>query len=155
MSYKENFCDKAITRNTTIDIVKAAGIILMVWGHAADPFKHWIYLFHMAVFFIASGMLWDDMRVTDLHKCKAFILKKIKSLWFPFVLCNVFFNFIHNLLLETGIYPDNPCFLKTVKGANNYLQEYRTVSETCKAILKNLVFKDFIPDSLLPVHKRK
>ncbi|MFG6328327.1 MAG: acyltransferase [Lachnospiraceae bacterium] len=131
---------KTITRNTTIDIIKGICIILMVWGHAAGPFKHWIYLFHMAVFFIASGVLWDDMRVIDLHKCKVFVLKKIKSLWLPFVLCNALFNLIHNFLLETGIYSDNPQFLKMVTGPNNYLQPYRTVSATCKEIIKNLLF---------------
>ncbi len=93
----------------------------MVWGHAAGPFKHWIYLFHMAVFFIASGILWDDSRVSDLHKCKSFIIRKLKSLWLPFVLCNSFFNLMHNFLLKTGSYSDNPDFAKVVKRANNHL----------------------------------
>lgn len=128
------------TRNTNIDIIKGICIILMVWGHAAGPFKHWIYLFHMAVFFIASGILWDDMRVSDLQKCKAFMLKKLKSLWLPFVLCNAIFNLIHNFFLETGIYSDNPKFLRMVTGAYNYLQTYRNAGETCKEIIKNLFF---------------
>lgn len=127
-------------RNTNIDIIKGICIILMVWGHAAGPFKHWIYLFHMAVFFIASGILWDDMRVSDLHKCKVFLLKKIKSLWLPFVLCNAVFNVMHNFFLGMGIYSDNPRFLKIVTGANNYLQTYRNAGETCKEIIKNLFF---------------
>ena len=42
-------------RNVHIDIIKGIGIILMVYGHAAAPFKHFIYLFHMAIFFMASG----------------------------------------------------------------------------------------------------
>ena len=128
------------TRNTNIDIIKGICIILMVWGHAAGPFKHWIYLFHMAVFFIASGILWDDMRVSDLQKCKVFMLKKIKSLWLPFVLCNAVFNLIHNFFLQTGIYSNNPKFLKMVTGANNCLQTYRNANEICKEIIKNIFF---------------
>lgn len=132
------------TRNTNIDIIKGICIILMVWGHAAGPFKHWIYLFHMAVFFIASGILWDDMRVSDLQKCKVFMLKKIKSLWLPFVLCNAVFNLIHNFFLQTGIYSNNPKFLKMVTGANNCLQTYRNANEICKEIIKNIFFAAFI-----------
>lgn len=137
---EEDCQNKAVMRDTSIDIIKGICIILMVWGHASGPFKHWIYLFHMAVFFIASGILWDDMRVTDLHKCRTFILKKMRSLWLPFVLCNAFFNLLHNVFLETGIYSDNPGFIKMVTGANNYLQEYRTVYETCTEVFKNLLF---------------
>ncbi len=140
MLHNDNYHNEVTTRNTTIDFIKGCCIIFMVWGHAAGPFKHWIYLFHIAVFFIASGILWDDSRVSDLHKCKSFIIRKLKSIWLPFVLCNSFFNLIHNFLLKTGIYSDNPDFAKLVKQANNYLQEYRTVPETCKAILKNLFF---------------
>lgn len=42
-------------RNINIDIIKGIGIILMVGGHCGMPFTHFIYLFHMAIFFMASG----------------------------------------------------------------------------------------------------
>lgn len=138
--YERSCHDNNIMRDVSIDIIKGICIIFMVWGHAAGPFKHWIYLFHMAVFFIASGILWDDMRVTDIHRCRTFILRKIRSLWLPFVLCNALFNLVHNLFLEIGIYSDNPMFIKMAAGANNYLQEYRTASEICIEIIKNLFF---------------
>ena len=35
-----------------LDILKAIAIICMVAGHAGAPFTHFIYLFHMAVFFM-------------------------------------------------------------------------------------------------------
>ena len=44
-------------RDSTIDILKGIGIILVVLGHADFPFRDWVYLFHMALFFITSGYL--------------------------------------------------------------------------------------------------
>jgi len=127
-------------RDTSIDAVKGIGIIFMVWGHAYGPFKHWIYLFHMAIFFIASGILWDDKKADDIRKCKEFFIKKMKTLWLPFVLCNGFFNLMHNLFLKTGIYTDNVKLTELVKGSGNYVQKYRGEGETFVAILKNFFF---------------
>ena len=45
------------SRIEEIDIVKAIGIICMVLGHADFPGTRFVYLFHMAVFFIASVYL--------------------------------------------------------------------------------------------------
>lgn len=50
MLHNDNYHNEVTTRNTTIDFIKGCCIIFMVWGHAAGPFKHWIYLFHIAVF---------------------------------------------------------------------------------------------------------
>ena len=38
--------------DSKIDIVKAIGIILMVFYHAGAPGKNFVYLFHMDLFFI-------------------------------------------------------------------------------------------------------
>lgn len=37
-----------------IDVIKGYGICLMVCGHSSAPFKNWIYLFHMALFFTVT-----------------------------------------------------------------------------------------------------
>lgn len=42
-------------RNLQIDIARGIGIILVVLGHAAFPYTHFIYLFHLAIFFIMAG----------------------------------------------------------------------------------------------------
>ena len=75
MAYTENLTG----RNTDIDIIKGTSIILMVWGHASGSFKHWIYLFHMAVFFIASGLLWDNMDVLCLNVLNNFLLIRTRG----------------------------------------------------------------------------
>lgn len=47
------------TRNKTIDISRGIAIILMVIGHSGcnEYVRKFIYLFHMAVFFMISGYL--------------------------------------------------------------------------------------------------
>lgn len=47
-------------RNTKIDVIKGMAIILVVLGHCGFPATNFIYLFHMAVFFIASGYCWNE-----------------------------------------------------------------------------------------------
>ena len=50
-----------LMRQRWIDIVKGIGIILMVIGHADAPtfLKIWIYGFHMPLFFIIGGYLFN------------------------------------------------------------------------------------------------
>ena len=63
------------SRKQYLDIAKGIGIILVVIGHCPqvyNPLKQWIYAFHMPLFFIISGMVWD--RVT--HEKKGFLNKK-------------------------------------------------------------------------------
>ncbi|MCF0193574.1 MAG: acyltransferase family protein [Bacteroidaceae bacterium] len=41
-----------------IDWAKARGIILVVLGHMHSPLSHWIFVFHMPMFFMISGYLY-------------------------------------------------------------------------------------------------
>ena len=43
-----------------IDILKGIAIILVVIGHTRVPGNSFIYLLHMAVFFIASGYFYSE-----------------------------------------------------------------------------------------------
>lgn len=45
-------------RDITLDLVKGIGILLMVIRHARAPYSDFVLLFHMAIFFIASGYLY-------------------------------------------------------------------------------------------------
>ena len=47
-------------RSVEIDLIKGLAIILMVIGHTETPAQNFIYLFHMAVFFMASGSLYQE-----------------------------------------------------------------------------------------------
>ena len=56
-------------RDSTIDIAKGIGIFLVVLGHFtvfASPLYHYIYLFHMPLFFFISGMF---AKPTSIKNC--------------------------------------------------------------------------------------
>ena len=42
-------------RDLVLDSMRGIGIVLMVLGHAGFPSSSFIYLFHMALFFMLSG----------------------------------------------------------------------------------------------------
>lgn len=49
-------------RNEALDIAKGIGILLVVLGHCPQvwmPLKQWIYSFHVPLFFLIAGMVWD------------------------------------------------------------------------------------------------
>ena len=70
-------------RDTVLDITKAIGIILMVMGHlhfSEDVFDKYIYAFHMPLFFIVSGMLFNQDKTL-----KNTIISRAKALLVPYV----------------------------------------------------------------------
>ena len=66
-------------RDITVDIIKGIGIVLMVVGHARAPLSDYISLFHMAIFFIASGFLINCKYADSLSGMMQYIWKKIKG----------------------------------------------------------------------------
>ena len=89
-------------RNQTIDIGKGIAIILMCVGHSyvctfLDTF---IYLFHMAFFFMMSGYFF---REKNLENPRLFVWKRIKGLYWPFVKWGVVFVLLHNVFTRLGI----------------------------------------------------
>ena len=93
-------------RINEIDIVKALAVMLMVACHAGVVFAKFIYLFHMAIFFIASGFFFRDASSETPGSVLRFIINKIKKLWFPFFLWNAVFVLLHNPLSKIVILPD-------------------------------------------------
>lgn len=67
-----------------IDVAKGIGIILVVLGHlnsAEQPIRNFIYSFHMPLFFILSGVFFNDK--TDF---KTLLIKSIKTLLIPYLI---------------------------------------------------------------------
>ena len=89
-------------RNTVISIAKAICIILMVIGHAEAPgwLCHFLYEFHMPLFFAAAGYFFSTRYLNDEM---TFIKKRIKGLYLPFVKWSVIFLLLHNLMFDIGI----------------------------------------------------
>jgi fucose 4-O-acetylase-like acetyltransferase len=94
-----------MARNTTISICKAFAIILMVMGHAECPalISHFLYEFHMPLFFITAGYFFSTKYLKDE---KTFIVKRFKGLYIPFVKWSIFFLLIHNILFYLNIIND-------------------------------------------------
>lgn len=83
-----------------LDIVKTIALMLVVVGHAeivktnsggvvclVDSLSPLIYTFHMALFFIASGAVYDRcLKAGKYDKISNLFLKKSKRLLYPFVL---------------------------------------------------------------------
>ena len=59
--------------------MRGIGIVLMVLGHSGFRGTDFIYLFHMALFFMLSGWLFS-LRGGPVH----FIKRKAVTLWLPF-----------------------------------------------------------------------
>lgn len=124
-----------------IDIIKGVAIILMVLGHSGFPYSSFVYLFHMAVFYIASGYLWNSRNSQTVTEVSKYFFRKLKSLWLPYVLCNGFFVITHNMFLSIGIYSDNPLFLDYVPDSYSYgLSAYMSMHEILRELIKIFCF---------------
>ncbi len=67
-----------------IDVAKGIGIILVVLGHlnsAEQPIRNFIYSFHMPLFFLLSGIFFNDK--TDI---KTLLTKSVNGLLIPYII---------------------------------------------------------------------
>lgn len=83
-------------RNQEIDLLKGIGIISIVVGHtfyayAPGEVRKFVYVYHLAIFFFCSGYLFKD---SYLESLKIFLIKKIKSLYLPYLGFGFFFLFL-------------------------------------------------------------
>ena len=108
-----------MNRSNKIDIMKAIGIILVVIGHCTNIiFLHrFIYLFHLALFFVISGYLYNEKYADNPWNYIGKILKSYIPLYFIY---NTIFVLGHNLFIQIGIldnslpiygYPETVCSL--------------------------------------------
>lgn len=87
-------------RNKTYDVLKGLLIILMVMGHTQFFGHDFVFLFHMGCFFIISGYFFDFKKVESRKELINYIKRKIKGLYVPFVLYNIFFIICNNFLFR-------------------------------------------------------
>lgn len=108
------------SKNNSISIAKAIGIILMVVGHSGCPtaISKFIYLFHMPLFFVCSGFFFKT--ITDKPKLLSFYRKRIKGLYMPYIKWSLLFLLLHNSfrnlhITESMIYQRGDFFRQSVK----------------------------------------
>ena len=131
---------KSVKRYEEIDILKAMAIVFMVAGHAGAPFGRFIYLFHMAVFFMASGFFFKKDYSTDIKSVLLFVKKKVKSLWIPFFVWLTVFYILNNTFVYLNVYTDNPIISQYVKGSYIGTHNLMTKSDILKSIIKAAFF---------------
>lgn len=88
-----------------------------MYGHTFPFLREYIYLFHISVFLMASGFCWKDNVICDFKSYKKYILKKLRSLYIPYVMCNGIFILLRNFFIRLNIYSDNKAFLILTEGA--------------------------------------
>lgn len=125
-------------RNIELDILKGITIVLMVAGHAEFPLKKYVYLFHMAVFVMASGYFFNSKYSKTAKSIRELLIKRLKSLWFPYFWANSLFIFLNNAFIKLNIYTTNPdiLFLNTETYAPNSISHTYGLLEIIKRICR-------------------
>ena len=97
-------------RNTTFDVAKGIGIILILATHAHCPFYKFICLFHVAIFFMISGYFLNEKYWSNYELLKEKIKKIFQTLYLPLFTVNTLFILIHNIFIKIGFYTTNEIF---------------------------------------------
>ena len=106
--------DKSLenVRDKTLDVFKEISIFLVVVGHAgchAELYR-FIYLFHMAAFFILAGCFYrsaEDGR-DNIRAVVTYCWRRIKRLWWPYVFWGCAFVLSWNRLIGCGLVSGEP-----------------------------------------------
>ena len=114
----------------------------MVAGHAEAPYSHFIYLFHMAVFYIISGYLYSEKNSKNLKNLCCFICRKLKGLWFPFFICSAIFALLNNVFLRIDIYTDKNAVLNYVASDHVVIHSIMTSRQILLAMCKCILFSN-------------
>lgn len=103
-------------RAVELDILKGFAIFLVVLGHTYPICREYIYLFHVGVFFMASGFCWNESCVKNRNDYIRYCKKKIKTIYLPYCICNLLFLFCRNIFIKINIYSNNNAFLEATVG---------------------------------------
>lgn len=92
-----------VKKNERIIYLKAIGIILVVLAHSNSIvyINNYIAMFHMPLFFIASGYCFKEKNFSQPF---CYIFKKVKKLWCPFIKYSLLFVLLHNVFFKLHIY---------------------------------------------------
>lgn len=93
-----------VQKNNFISIAKGIGIVLMVIGHCGAPglLVKYIYQFHMPLFFFCSGYFLSN--IENKKTLYSFYWKRIKGIYFKFLIWSLLFLSLHNVFYHLNIY---------------------------------------------------
>ena len=128
-------------RDENLDAVKGLLIILMVAAHAGlcNPYRDFIYLFHMPVFFMMSGYFIKSERLRDVSGLFRFIKSRMLRLYVPFVFWGGLFLLLHNHFLRWNLYTSSEVCDLSLLGSG-FCREW-SCGEIFKNILRLLVMR--------------
>lgn len=95
-------CKKpTVDRDFYVDVAKGIGIFFVVWGHIIlhGPVYNFIYSFHMPLFFLLSGLLFNISKYKTL---KEFCVHRCKTLIIPYLVFS-FITYIYWVVIENPI----------------------------------------------------
>lgn len=127
-------------RDKRIDVLRGIGIVLMIYGHAAK-YTSFVALFHMAVFFIASGYCFCPEKVRGTRNLVKYFARKIQSLWVPYFAYETIYILLHNSFICMNFYTDNPAFLTDCSNPITKLFNKMSANEMATQIVKNALFQ--------------
>lgn len=115
----------------------------MVLRHARAPFSDFVLLFHMAIFFIASGYLIKEEYGKNARNLLVYIWHKIRGLYIPYIAYSIIFICLHNVFLKLNIYTNAMAFMEETSLESTYktLFEYYTINDIILKICKAAIFR--------------
>jgi len=114
----------------------------MVLGHTTSPFVNFIYLFHVALFFIISGYLFADRTYLSLSSLFKHLLNIAKRLWLPFVIFVSALILLHNCFVDINFLTNNELFLQGSNGNSWGLKNYYSLEQVFSKLLKAFSFSN-------------
>ena len=102
------------SRNNSISIAKAIGIILMVLGHThfSKYGNAWVSMVHMPLFFFLSGYCFKEKYIGHFF---TFLQKRIKSLYWPAIKWGLVFLALHNVFFHLNLYNASTSSLYSIR----------------------------------------
>jgi fucose 4-O-acetylase-like acetyltransferase len=99
-------------RNGSLTIVKGLFVIFIIIKNCAKSadlylLHDFVYLFAVPIIFFVSGSLFQEKYFKSFTHA---IIKKIKLIYTPFLMWNIFFLIFHNIFLNIGIYCSNSSY---------------------------------------------
>lgn len=123
-------------RNEELDILKGLSIIAVVLGHTKFSGTNFIYLFHMAVFFMASGYFYSMQYSENIKDTGKFLIRRVKGLWVPFVVWNTVFTLLTNVFIKLNIYTSDVSIGNYINRDFVSIHKAMSITEMVKNIIK-------------------
>ena len=133
-------------RNQIIDAMKGILIILVVLGHTYNNFTYnFIYLFHVGLFFVLSGYCFSQKYTDSFSSLWELFMKRIKSLWIPYVFYNFVFLLLQNIWLKVGFLTSDETYFSYEPFLKDGYCLPITIIDAVKAIIKSFFFMNSRP----------